>query len=782
MRFSCGRIPPINYPASYDHPLTIHRQKRGPQTRSKGFLSTTARYGAAVAAVAAAFALRLALPAWVGPGLPVFVTFYPAVMLAALLAGFGPGLAATAAASVAVGYWILPPVGQFAIASPVDRLGLAIFAGMGLFMSAVAELYRRSNDRVSGFLREESLREIQARLAAFEESTFEGTVEGEAGRIVECNERFAQMLGRTVLELVGMEIAELTAPEDRDRVAAAMRSGGEVLYEHAMVRKDGARIDVQVHARPFSPGGARRFAAVRDLTGNKRMAEELKKRRIELQALFNHSNAGLVLFDAKPPYAVLAHNRSYQELFAEPFRTMGMVGKNLFDYAPAVEAQGVVAVFDEAVRTKQEVNLVDFPYESNPPMKSWFNWHLSPVIQDGEIVALASMSIDVTAQHAAREALRESEEKYRRIIETATEGIVVAAPEGRMTFLNQRWADMLGYAREELLGKTGLEFLEKGQEPSVLEIRAVVKGGAVISRELKFRRKDGSALWALVNASPLLDGMGRPVGNLMMHTDITELKKAEEVLKRDKEAIERLVQEKTERLVDAQVELERAKRLSDVGMLASTVAHELRNPLAAINLAAHNIKRKANNPDLEKHLATIGKKVSESGQIINNLLFYSRLKPPHREPVDLFGVIEEALDMMEEGLKKPVSVVRNFDVLKNLSIDADPVQIKEVFHNILNNAQDAVPDDGGRIRVTAENGGEFIRVAIEDNGPGMGKDVLEKVFDPFFTTKAKGTGLGLSVCKQIVAMHEGDIEIKSEPGRGSSVIVRLRVKEKTGAK
>jgi signal transduction histidine kinase len=212
------------------------------------------------------------------------------------------------------------------------------------------------------------------------------------------------------------------------------------------------------------------------------------------------------------------------------------------------------------------------------------------------------------------------------------------------------------------------------------------------------------------------------------------------------------------------------------------VAHELRNPLAAINLAAHNIKRKANNPDLEKHLATIGKKVSESGQIINNLLFYSRLKPPHREPVDLFGVIEEALDMMEEGLKKPVSVVRNFDVLKNLSIDADPVQIKEVFHNILNNAQDAVPDDGGRIRVTAENGGEFIRVAIEDNGPGMGKDVLEKVFDPFFTTKAKGTGLGLSVCKQIVAMHEGDIEIKSEPGRGSSVIVRLRVKEKTGAK
>ena len=96
------------------------------------------RYGLAFVAVAAGFGFRAALTAWIGPGLPTFITFYPAVMVAALLAGVGPGLLATVLTGIVVGYWILPPVGQWAIASPVNRVGLVLFIGMGLFMSAVA--------------------------------------------------------------------------------------------------------------------------------------------------------------------------------------------------------------------------------------------------------------------------------------------------------------------------------------------------------------------------------------------------------------------------------------------------------------------------------------------------------------------------------------------------------------------------------------------------------------------------------------------------------------------
>ena len=228
-------------------------------------------------AVAVALGLRLALTAWFGPGLPTYITFYPAVMVVALLAGFGPGLLATALAGLRRAYWILPPVGQFAIASPVDRLGLVIFTGMGLFMSVVAELYRRNRDKAAAYDREAALRESRARLATFAEATFEGIVESEAGRIVDCNEQFARMLGYSVAELRGMEIASLIAPEDRDRVMANIRQGRESVIEHAMLRKDGTRIIVEAHGRPVSPGSARRHTAIRDITERKRAEEQLAR-------------------------------------------------------------------------------------------------------------------------------------------------------------------------------------------------------------------------------------------------------------------------------------------------------------------------------------------------------------------------------------------------------------------------------------------------------------------------------------------------------------------------
>ena len=244
------------------------------------------RYGLAAGAVAAGWGLRLAVTAWFGPGLPAYITFYPAVMAAALLAGFGPGLAATAFAGLMTAYWILPPVRQFAVASPVDRMGLVIFAGMGLFMSAVAEFYRRSRDKAAAYDREAAVRESQARLATFAEATFEGIIESEAGRIVDCNEQVAQMLGYSVAELRGMEIINLIAPEDRDRVTANIRQGGELTIEHTAIRKDGTRIVVEAHGRPVAPGSLGRHTAIRDITERKR-AEQEHQATIEFLRLVN---------------------------------------------------------------------------------------------------------------------------------------------------------------------------------------------------------------------------------------------------------------------------------------------------------------------------------------------------------------------------------------------------------------------------------------------------------------------------------------------------------------
>lgn len=250
-------------------------------------------------------------------------------------------------------------------------------------------------------------------------------------------------------------------------------------------------------------------------------------------------------------------------------------------------------------------------------------------------------------------------------------------------------------------------------------------------------------------------------------------KKAEEVLKRDKALFEKVAHDRARELIAANIELERAKRLSDIGMLAATVAHELRNPLATIGMAIKNIEKKANNPELDRHLRNIEKKVAESDQIINNLLFYSRIKPPHHETVHITKVVDECVDMVLSQSKKELTIATELTSLMNTTIKADPLQLKEVFCNILNNACDALSENGGKVEISGTDEGDFIKLFVRDNGMGIDQDDLDKVFNPFFTTKAKGTGLGLAVCRQIIDSHGGEVLLNSELGSGTAVALHL---------
>lgn len=227
----------------------------------------------------------------------------------------------------------------------------------------------------------------------------------------------------------------------------------------------------------------------------------------------------------------------------------------------------------------------------------------------------------------------------------------------------------------------------------------------------------------------------------------------------------------------AQKELVEAKRLSDIGTLAATVAHELRNPLAAIRMAVYNIKRKAQNPVIESHLLNIETKLSDSEQIINNLLFYSKIRMPHCVAVNIYNILASCIEEISNRTAKyRIKIIKSIEPLREIYINADPVQLREVFVNIFNNAIDAFTQEPGTIEIEVQVGAQRITVKIKDSGCGIGRENLEKVFEPFFSTKAKGTGLGLAVCKQIVHLHEGDIWIESEKGKGTQVFVALPIR------
>ncbi|MDD5595116.1 MAG: ATP-binding protein [Candidatus Omnitrophica bacterium] len=268
--------------------------------------------------------------------------------------------------------------------------------------------------------------------------------------------------------------------------------------------------------------------------------------------------------------------------------------------------------------------------------------------------------------------------------------------------------------------------------------------------------------WTLV---PILDENSEVDFLVFSLIDVTERKQAED------------------KLIVTQKEVLEVKRLSDIGTLAATVAHELRNPLAAIRMAAYNIKRKKQDLPIDKHLENIDKKIIESDQIITNLLFYSRLKVPQLEAVEISKIIDEAVETAKSrASKQTVKFVRKVSNLKGVSLEADPLQLKELFGNILNNAVDAVLERKGKIEITSrgqDNGA--LEILITDNGTGIDQENLQKIFEPFFTTKAKGTGLGLTVCQQIVNLHNGDIAIKSIPGKSTTVKVILPLKRSNDA-
>lgn len=234
------------------------------------------RYGLAVVIVAGATGVRLALEMWIGPGLPPYLTYYPAIMVVALSAGYGPGVVATALTCYMVGACVMSPPGGFSLESPVDCTGMVVFAGMGLFMSLFAQFYRLNRDQVAAHVHEACLRESRERLATFAEATFEGIMESDAGWIVDCNEQLARMMGYTVRELRGMEMASLIAPDDRERVISSFARGRESLGEYAMQCKDGTLITVESHSRASSPGSARHHTALRDITKRKATEEALR--------------------------------------------------------------------------------------------------------------------------------------------------------------------------------------------------------------------------------------------------------------------------------------------------------------------------------------------------------------------------------------------------------------------------------------------------------------------------------------------------------------------------
>ncbi len=254
-----------------------------------------------------------------------------------------------------------------------------------------------------------------------------------------------------------------------------------------------------------------------------------------------------------------------------------------------------------------------------------------------------------------------------------------------------------------------------------------------------------------------------------------ELRATEEELRASNEEL----QVTNEELKGAQERLIRSEKLAAIGQLAGGVGHELRNPLGAIKNAVYYIKGKVakselahQEPRVIEFLGIVDDEINASNKIINDLLSFSRVGKPAVSPARIETVINDAIS--HATIAENITLSKNVAVgLPEIQIDTD--QIRQVLVNIITNATQAMPD-GGRLAIAARQQDSFLEVEIADTGIGIPQEIIGKIFDPLYTTKAKGIGLGLAVCKSIVDRHQGQINVTSKVGEGTTFTVKLPLK------
>ncbi len=412
----------------------------------------------------------------------------------------------------------------------------------------------------------------------------------------------------------------------------------------------------------------------------------------------------------------------------------------------------------------------------------WLAWVDTALLdKSGEVTAIHGLGRDITERKQAEQALRESEEKYRQLVQFAPAGIYeMDMTELRFTDVNDVMCEYTGYTREEFLKLNPFELLSEDSRSALRDLIARVNSGeeSPPAMEYMLRGRDGREFWILVNSRFYFED-GRPVRAAAVVHDLTLLKKAE--------------QEKEQMAV----QLRQAQKMEAVGVLAGGIAHDFNNLLQAVNGYAEMLLLSKNEGDPEyNELAGIRQAGDRAALLVRQLLTFSRKLDSTRKPVDLNHEIIQVAGVLERTIPKMIRIeLQLFEDLR--SIDADPVQIEQVLLNLGGNAADAMPD-GGLLAIETRNvtldeeycrthmdthPGDYVLLIVSDTGQGIAPETMPHIFEPFYTTKGvgKGTGLGLASVFGIVKGHGGNILCYSEPERGTTFRIYFPAGEASSA-
>ncbi|MCH8044154.1 MAG: PAS domain S-box protein, partial [Planctomycetes bacterium] len=529
-----------------------------------------------------------------------------------------------------------------------------------------------------------------------------------------------------------------------------VKKPGRLTFEGHHRTKDGHVFPIEITTNYLKKGPDEFvWAYVHDITERKRAEEALRMSETRLDAFFNCAPVGMVILDDQLRY--LKINETLAEINGIPVEEH--VGKTVQEVVPEI-APMIVPMFRRILETGEPVLNVDVTGEVPSQPGVVRHWIISQfrIPREDSKWGIGVIVVEFTDRKRAEVELRESEERIRALLEGAFEGIVIYE-KGKILEANQAFADMYGYALEEVIGLSPVEMTTPG---SARKIARHIARGEEKPYEIVGLRKDGTTFEVEALGKNCMY-RGR-VARITAMRDISDRKQA---------------QKEVQQLQD---KLAHVSRLSTMGEMATGLAHELNQPLTAISTYCYVGKQslaqasKVDTEQLRELFEKLSAQAMRAGEIIRRLRGLVGKRTAVRSQVDVIEPIQEVLHLLESDLRQSEVRVELQADHANGVVTIDEIQIQQVLVNLIRNAVDAMSETQRERRsltiTTSRTADELIDVAVCDTGEGIPVESSEQVFDAFFSSKSEGMGMGLAISRTIIESHGGRLWWTPNPNRG----------------
>jgi PAS domain S-box-containing protein len=610
---------------------------------------------------------------------------------------------------------------------------------------------------------EEALRMSEHRYRTLLEQASDGIfISDSSGRFLDVNDSACTILGFSREELLRLSIQDLVPPEDlvlTPLTFPALAPGELSLVSRRVKRKSGTFIDVEISVKRMADGRVQ--SSMRDLTERFAAQKQLQVSEARFRTLSRATSD--VVYDWDMATGYIWYNENLDRLF---HHAPSAITSSLEWWEGCIHPDDratTVSTLESAIAGTSDLWSAEYRFRTASGDYCYVldRGFISRNSRGKAVRVIGSMT-DLTARKRMEEALRESEERFRALIENASDIIAVIDCDGIVRYESPAIERILGYRSDEIIGTSALGRIHPDDRQRVEDVLAESVATPGVTRRIEHRmlHRDGSVRHIETVGKNLLDH-NAVRGLVVKSRGLTERQQVEG-------------------------QLEQAQRLTSLGRLAANVAHEFNNVMMGIQaFAAVSAKEKNASPQLIRASQAIATAIDRGRRITQEILRFARAAEPSLSVVDVERWIRETEQELHALLGPKHRLI--LEIAPSCTIQADTSQLTQVLSNLALNARDAMDAREGTLTIRASRPArsarfdfgiiaspdQFIHIEVTDSGAGIPKDALPHIFEPMFTTKRSGTGLGLAVAHQIIQRHGGCIFVESSAGVGTTFHIFL---------